>query len=48
MFLGVQPHDKKVSNNRYILNGINCVRSCGVFELTRDLDENETQEFLET
>ena len=44
MFLGIELHNEKVSNNRYILNVIiNCVRFCGAFELAlRGHDESET------
>ncbi|XP_025199012.1 uncharacterized protein LOC112597256 [Melanaphis sacchari] len=39
---GIELHNEKVSNNRYILNVIiNCVRFCGAFEL-RGHNENET------
>jgi hypothetical protein len=44
LFLGIELHNEKVSNNRYILNVIiNCIRFCGAFELAfRGHDESET------
>ncbi|KAE9522089.1 hypothetical protein AGLY_017508 [Aphis glycines] len=41
---GIELHNEKVSNNRYILNIIiNCVRFCGAFELAlRGHDEKDT------
>lgn len=43
-YLGIELHNKKVSNNRYILNVIiNCIRFCGAFELAlRGYDEKDT------
>lgn len=44
MFLGIELHNEKVTNNRYILNVIiNCIRFCSAFELAlRGHDESET------
>jgi hypothetical protein len=44
LFLGIELHNEKVSNNRYILNVIiNCICFCGTFELAlRYHDESET------
>ncbi|KAL4153992.1 hypothetical protein QTP88_001825 [Uroleucon formosanum] len=41
---GIELHNEKVSNNRYILNLIiNCIRFCGAFELAlRGHDEKDT------
>lgn len=43
-YLGIELHNEKVSNNRYILNVIiNCIRFCGTFELAlRGHDEKDT------